>query len=88
MSTDITPGSYIIHSRALDVNGNKLAITYENQSQAVQVQPLNSSLQQVVCAVFFNIRQASPSIFTVVVEASPNTNGPNHCSRHQQRPST
>lgn len=51
--TDLAPGTYIIYSKALDANGNKLAITFEGQNVPVQVTPLTSAPAQVVCAMLF-----------------------------------
>jgi len=51
MTSTITPGTYYIFNKALDVNGNKLAITFNSQNQTAVVQPLvNSSAQQWIVA--------------------------------------
>ena len=52
--TDIAPGTYIIYNRALDPNGNKLAITFLSQGPAAEVQPLESSAIQTVCTMVFH----------------------------------
>ena len=89
--TDLVPGTYIIYSKALDNNGNKLAITFEGANQFAQVTPLNSAPIQVVCAMLFFIFHSAIRthlFFTVECNNRPEHQRSNRCPVHQIGPST